>query len=257
MNKNNNFLVINKQHIIHYYYKEPKNNLPTIIFLHGYMSDIKGKKALFLQEYCNYRNYGYLMFEYRGHGLSSGDLMDCTIDHWLNDVITTINHLAKNQQKILIGSSLGGWLAFLYTLQYPKLVNAIIGIATALDFTQDLINNQALLTKNKHNPNIFLVQNNGSTTPISKKLLTSSSKLLLLNDSVIPIEVPVRLLHGMQDQVVLYQKSLEISKKLLSNNVKTILIKNGDHSLSQPENLTLLELTIDDLLQHHKLKEEI
>lgn len=247
MSTTNNLLKINNQHVVNYYYCSTDNINPVIVFLHGYMGNMFGKKSEFLKEYCKNNNFSCLMMEYRGHGSSSGKLEEFSLEDWLLDVNTVINSIIKDKKRILIGSSMGGWLSFLHALEYPNLVQGLIGIAPALDFTTDILSNKSLLQINENN--MFYIKNSdGSVSNFSSNLLNSSKKLLILDKEYINLNCKIRILHGMEDALVPYTKSIEISSKLKSNDVNVILVKKGDHSLSLPENLNLLASTIEDFI---------
>lgn len=249
MSINNNFLRINHQYVLNYYNYTIDSINPVIVFLHGYMSNILGTKANFIKEYCKNNAFSCLMLEYRGHGDSSGKVEDFSLQDWLSDVNTVINSVIKDKKRILIGSSMGGWLAFLHALEHKNFVTGLIGIAAALDFTADILSNEDFLEKHAPNNNMFAITNiDGSVTNVGNNLLNTSKELLILNKESINLDCGVRLLHGMKDAIVPYTKSIEISSKLKSNNVNVTLVKNGDHSLSSPEDLRLLSSAIEDLI---------
>lgn len=252
MKKNTNFLKLNSGHRIHYYYEQPVKNLPTIIFLHGYKSDINTTKAEFLQTFCMNKGFGCLMMEYRGHGASSGILADCSLTDWLDDVTITINTLIGDNPKILVGSSLGGWLSFLYVLNLNNTtqvnsIKGIVGIAPALDFTTDLTTSNYTINEDIDNNNILIFTNALETIEISKTFLNNIESHLLLSSATIAVNCPVRILHGLQDVLVLPSKSLQIIEKLTTLDAEVHFFKNGDHSLSQSEHLNFLGNTITEL----------
>ncbi|MGV3278997.1 alpha/beta hydrolase [Rickettsiales bacterium LUAb2] len=248
---NYNFFNLPNNEKLCYYLQEGNSSSPIIIFLPGYMSDIKGVKASSLANFAKESNLSYLCFEYRGHGQSSGNLFDFIIEDWFQDTVAIINSLTKNRPKILIGSSMGGWLAFLYSHYFSENIKGLIAIAPALDFTKDL--NMLLIS---NSPNIkqeddiisFTYPTN-EVAKFSKKLITNTKEdLFLLNKSNLYFNFKVRLLHGMQDNIVNYQNSINISQKLTNSDVIISLFKNGDHSLSKPDNLLILQNTILELI---------
>ena len=130
------YLLFNDQYKISYKYI--KRSKKTVIFLHGLLSDKKGAKSKYIGNYCKKKNYSFLCFDFRGHGMSSGNFTEYGVGDWYDDLCNIIK-LLKINQCILIGSSMGGWIAMLYALRFPKKVKKLIGIAPAPDFTTDLI----------------------------------------------------------------------------------------------------------------------
>src|SRR5260221_7968223 len=112
--------------------------VPGIVFLGGYRSDMTGTKALFLEDYCQRRGRAYLRFDYFGHGISSGDFARGTIGRWRDDAIAVVDSLTTGPQ-ILVGSSMSGWIMLLAALARPERVAALVGIAGAPDFTEELL----------------------------------------------------------------------------------------------------------------------
>src|SRR5215212_1486492 len=111
---------------------------PGIVFLGGFRSDMTGTKAMFLDEYCRRHRRAYVRFDYFGHGRSSGDFAAGTIGRWRDDAVAVIDALTEGPQ-ILVGSSMGGWIMLLASLARPERLAALVGIAPAPDFTQELL----------------------------------------------------------------------------------------------------------------------
>ena len=130
-----NFFKKDNLKISYRYYKRSKK---TLIFLHGLLSDMSGKKSNFLNNYCRENNISYLCFDFQGHGRSSGEFTNFGISDWYDDLDNIVKYL-KIRNFILIGSSMGGWVAIIYALMHPKKVTKLIGIAPAPDFTAKLI----------------------------------------------------------------------------------------------------------------------
>ena len=224
------------------YTHTPGVNQPTIIFLPGYFSDMNGSKAMFLKEQAALNGYGFLSLDYSGHGQSGGDFIKGTISSWLDDVVAVVDHTAI-KDLIVVGSSMGGWLMLLLALKRPHLIQKLIGIAAAPDFTEDLIWPRLSAAKRLHleqdgiihTPSDYTAQG----TPLAYNLIIDGRKNLLLQDRI-PIMVPVRLLHGVADKDVPYETSLRIMTHIESTDVHVHLIKGGDHRLSNPEQLDIL-----------------
>lgn len=229
---------------------------PGIIFLGGFMSDMEGSKAMFLEAHCQQHNIPFIRFDYYGHGQSSGTFEDGTIGRWKEDAIVVLDHLAEGPQ-ILVGSSMGGWIMLLAALARPERIAGIVGIASAPDFTETLIwdalkdeEKEILRTKGVYNlPSEYCNDPSGDPEPypITMQLIEEARQHMLLQDTI-PLTCPARLLHGMQDQDVPYDISLQLCQQLTSNDVTISLIKNGEHRMSSDANLSLLQQEITSLL---------
>jgi len=238
----------NKKEYIHYKHFSGKS--PGIIFLSGYMSDMEGNKALALENLCKELGHSYIRFDYRGHGISDGTLVDGSISNWTQDTLNILDNIAKGQQ-ILVGSSMGGWIMMLVSLKRKERISGLIGIASAPDFTEDLLPLQ--LGKDKieeiySQGECKIVRDDGSENIITKMLLEDGKTNLVLRDKI-TIDCPVELLHGINDEVVPWETSLGILDKISSNNVNITLIKNGDHRLSSPSDIQQLKQTVKKMFK--------
>jgi pimeloyl-ACP methyl ester carboxylesterase len=227
------------------------NKLPTIVFCHGFKSDMNGNKALFLHDFCEKQGYNYVRFDYLGHGLSSGKFTDGTISKWLNNVLLIIDSIKT--PVILVGSSMGGWLALLSALARPKLVTGIISIAIATDFTEELIwqkmNPQTKQILDSKGIVDLAQEMKSDYYPITKELIEDGRKNLLLNDSI-NIDIPIILLHGMEDKDVPYTYSIRTAQKLVSKQVTVVLTKSSDHRMSSDDDLKLLTESIQKMYSY-------
>jgi pimeloyl-ACP methyl ester carboxylesterase len=223
---------------------------PTVVFLPGFRSDMTGDKATALAAFCAERGVGMLRFDYSGHGASSGAFTGGTIGAWAADALAAIDALTEGSL-ILVGSSMGGWIALLTALARPQRVAALVGIAAAPDFTQRLMwesmapSERATLEREGvlHVPSQY-----GDPTPITLKLIREGANHLLLNGPI-AIRCPVRLLHGQDDPDVPWELTLLTAQQLESADVRVILVKDGDHRLSRPTDLMLLRQTVGGLLE--------
>ena len=222
--------------------RSKSNNKAGIVFLNGFMSDMNGDKAKYLQKKCAKAGREFLKFDYSGHGNSSGSFEKGCISTWLNESISIIKKLTYGPQ-IIVGSSMGGWLAILITKKIPAKISAIVGIAAAPDFTQKLWNHK-LSNKEKNVINktgriILKSEYNEDGYIFTKKLFDDGKKHTILNKSL-AIECPIRLLHGMLDDSVCPDTALNILKSINSNDIELIYIKNGNHRLSSQKNKSLI-----------------
>lgn len=223
-------------------------SLPGVVFMGGYRSDMDGTKALFLETECAARGQGFVRFDYGGHGKSGGDFKDGTIGTWKDDALAVIDALTQGPQ-ILIGSSMGGWIAMLCALERPARVAGIIGLAAAPDFTREVKekmtdDHRAQMAAKGY----FEEPNDYAPEPyiFTRKLLDDGEVRCLL-DAPIPLSIPVRLIQGMQDADVEWQKAHRIKNALSGADVAVFLIESGDHRLSRPDDLALLGRVLGDL----------
>ena len=224
-------------------------NGPTIVFLPGFKSDMNGSKALDLAAFCGERGQAMLRFDYSGHGESGGRFEDGTIGRWTDDALAAIDRLTAGGI-ILVGSSMGGWIALLAALARPKRVAGLVGIAAAPDFTERLMW-QAMTPAERATllrDGVLLVASQyGDPYPVTLRLIEEGRRHLLL-DAPIQLDCPVRLLHGQLDPDVPWEGCLRIAAAVTGGDVQVILVKDGDHRLSRPEDLALLRRTLEPFL---------
>ena len=222
---------------------------PTIVFLPGFRSDMTGDKATALDGFAAARGVAMLRFDYSGHGASGGDFLHGTIGAWASDALTAIDRLTTGPL-ILVGSSMGGWIALLTALTRPDRIAALVGIAAAPDFTERLMwesmapPERAVLERDGV---LYIPSQYGDPTPITKALIDDGRNHLVLTTPM-KLECPVRLLHGQADPDVPWELSVTIARSVTSSDVELILVKDGDHRLSRPRDLALLCRTIGALL---------
>ncbi len=221
---------------------------PTFVWLAGFNSDMAGTKVAGMETWATQKNYGFLAFDYSGHGLSGGDFRDGTISIWREDALAIID--AKSEGPlILLGSSMGGWLAILAALARPDRVEALVLIAPAPDFTEKLVwpdltpDQQAEIMET----GVFLQPSDyGDPCPITRALIEDGRKWQIL-DGPIDLNIPVRILQGMCDADVPWQHALRLSEALTTDDLALTLIKDGDHRLSRPQDLTRLRNTCEEI----------
>jgi pimeloyl-ACP methyl ester carboxylesterase len=221
---------------------------PGLVFLGGFNSDMTGSKAEDLAAFCAATGRAFLRFDYSGHGTSGGRFEDGTIGRWAADAAAVLDALTEGPQ-ILVGSSMGGWIALLLALRRPGRVAGLVGIAAAPDFTTRIEaalppEIRAIIDSDGvwHRPSAY-----GDPYPITRALLEDGRQHLLL-DAPVRIDVPVRLLHGQQDPDVPWELSLRTAAALTGQDVEVTLVKDGDHRLSRPQDLRLLRRVLSALL---------
>ena len=220
---------------------------PTVIFLPGYGSDMTGSKATALDAWAEAQGRAMLRFDYRGCGQSEGVFGESTLDDWRDDALDIIDRLTTGPL-ILVGSSMGGWLMLLIALERPERIAALIGIAAAPDFTEwgyDEVQRATL-----ESDGLIVSEHPDYEAPeVTTKLFWDSGQANLLLGEEIPIDCPVRLLHGLEDKDVPPSIAFRLGRALRSGDVQTILVKGGEHRLSRPRELALLLTTVAALIE--------
>ena len=225
----------------------------SIVFLSGFGSDMQGKKALFIENWAKNNNHSFLRFDYSGHGLSSNNLNDTCFTDWYKDAEFLIKKLTTGKQ-VLIGSSMGGWVMLMLSKLLPQKVSAMIGLAPAPDFPQNLIwKNMNSLQRRQLilNKSINFVNQNGSNNFFSYNLIKDSFKNLTLSEDIY-FNGPINIYHGMKDQDVPYSMSIKILEKIKgSQNVSLLLDKEAGHRLSENDQLdtiiNIIKRTLKDI----------
>jgi len=220
---------------------------PTLLFLPGYRSDMEGGKASALDAWAESRDRAMLRFDYGGCGASEGAFEAQTLADWLGDALAMIDRLIEGPA-VLVGSSMGGWLMLLAALARPERVAGLVGIAAAPDFTswgfseaqKRIIEEQGRLVE---------ASPHGDQPEVTTRAFWESGEELRLLDAPIPIDCPVRLLHGLADPDVPWRVSLRLMEQLRSADVQALLIKDGDHRLSRDGDIARLIATVDTLLE--------
>jgi len=224
---------------------------PGVVFLHGYRSDMDGGKALALEEYCRRTGRAFLRFDLFGHGKSSGTVEDGTIGRWADDAEAALTELTQGPQ-VLVGSSLGGWIALLAALRMRNRIAGLVGVAAAPDFTEDLMWGEFTPEQKRHmleRGHVVLENCYEPENPwtIPRHLIDEGRNHLLLRDAI-NLNCPVRLIQGQKDADVPWQTALRIADCLLSEDVEVHLVKDGDHRLSRDHDLARLVSVVDGLL---------
>ena len=223
---------------------------PGVIFMGGFMSDMSGTKARTLDAYCTARGQAFLRFDYFGQGASSGDFADATVGHWKDDALAVLDSLTSGPQ-VLVGSSMGGWLMLLAALARPDRIAALVGIAAAPDATEALMWKRLpaeMRDRIMREGSVRIPSAYASEGYLITRRLIEDGRRHVVADRPIPLACPVRLLHGMRDPDVPWQTSLALAERLQGDDVRVILVKDGDHRLSRDQDLALLQDTIAPLL---------
>src|SRR5882672_233564 len=222
---------------------------PGVLWLGGFKSDMNRTKAQALDEWAERRGQAFLRFDYYGHGASSGEFRKGTIGRWRDDALAVLDRLCSGPQ-ILVGSSMGAWIALLVARLRPEEIAGLFLIAPAVDFTEALmwakmspeIRRQIIEEGQWQRPSAY----GDDPYPITRALIEDGRRHLLL-DAALRIDCPVHILQGMKDLDVPWQHALTLVERL-SGNPALILIKEGDHRLSTPADLQRIAAVLDSLL---------
>lgn len=215
---------------------------PLIVFLPGYMSDMDGGKAVALDEWAAGAGRAMLRLDYAGCGASEGRFEDGTLTGWRDDARFLIDRFAPPEGVILVGSSMGGWIALLLAMDLARAdipLQALVGIAAAPDFTDWGFDaeQRAVIQREGRIVEPSPYGDQPTITTLDFWRSGQSSRIL---DAPIPVTCPVRLLQGQADPDVPWQTALAVAERLHSPDVQTIFVKDGDHRLSRPQDIDLL-----------------
>jgi pimeloyl-ACP methyl ester carboxylesterase len=221
---------------------------PLVVWLGGFKSDMKANKAQALLRWAEKNDHAFLGFEYFGHGSSSGDFRNGTVGRWREDALAVIDQLTDGRL-VLVGSSMGGWIALLAAFARPERIRAMLLIAPAVDFTQELLwkrlpedARQCILEKGEWmRPSDY----DPEPYPITKALVEEGCHHLLLGRAL-KFSWPVRIMQGMNDPDVPWKHALRLVD-VIEGDVTLTLIKNGDHRLSTPADLQRMIRAVEEL----------
>ena len=231
-------------------YNRHPGTQPGVVFLCGHGSDMNGSKATHIEAWAQRRGQSFLRFDYSGHGQSDGDFLQTNISDWTRDTIDMVDAHTDGPQ-IVVGSSLGGWIMLNLALNRPARIAALVGIAAAPDFTEELIwndLNEAEKADFKTSQQITFENPYGDDPVIYPYHLIEDGRRHLRLHSPLPINLPVRLLHGMQDAEVPWQTATRLADQLQSDDVAVMLDKTATHRFSEPRQLAQLESVLDELV---------
>jgi pimeloyl-ACP methyl ester carboxylesterase len=229
------------------YYKE---NL-YIVFLHGFMSDLKGNKSKTFYRFCKKIKLGFLGLEYSGHGKSSGKFTNGNISKWSKEIKIMIKKIVKKNSFILVGSSMGSWLAINQFRYFQKQIKGFLGIGSAPEFLEKLIWKKFTkkMKKETIKKGIYNLKHGDYEYPISYQLIKDGRKNKILNKNL-RSKIHITMIHGGKDEVVPIVYSRKILKLFSNAKKKIIIIKNGDHSLSNKKNLNKIILELNKIVSN-------
>ena len=231
------FTTSSKRKIKYLYIK--KNSQITVVFFHGFMSDMIGTKPMAIQKFCRKQKLDFLKFEYSGHGKSTGKFIKGNVSKWTNDAKQLIEaKVKKDKILIFVGSSMGSWIALNLFQNFKKQIKGFIGIASAPQFLEELMWKKfsKKIKKTIMSKKIYHLDHGGFVYPITKQLIFDGRKNKVLNNKI-NLKIPMVLFHGANDEVVPINFSKKILKICKQSKKKLFKIKNGDHSLSRKSDL--------------------
>lgn len=222
---------------------------PTIVFLGGYRSDMRGTKAERLSATCAKAGLGFLRFDYRGHGESSGQFADLTISDWLEDAADIVSARTEGPL-LLVGSSMGGWIALLLAQRMRPRMAGMLLLAPAPDFTKRLVEPSLTAAECRDLARQGYIERASAYAPeptvYTKRLLDDGLSQCVL-DGPVETGCPVHIIQGMRDPDVPYTHALELVSHLPGDGVTLTLVADGDHRLSREEDLHRMDAAVLDL----------
>ncbi len=244
------YLKISNTKKIRYFSQNYKKNL-YIVFLHGFMSDLEGDKPKAFSQYCKKQKLGFLGLEYSGHGKSSGKFTQGNISRWNKEVQITIKKIVKKNNFILVGSSMGSWLSLSQFKYFKKQIKGFLGIGSAPEFLERLMWKKFTkkMKKETIEKKIYNLKHGNYEYPISYQLIKDGRKNKVLNKKI-DSKIQVTMVHGYKDEVVPIVYSRKVLALFSKAQKKLIIIKNGDHSLSNKKNLKKIILELHKIVSN-------
>ena len=208
-------------------------NTPFLVFLHGFMSDLEGKKPNAFLKFSKNNKLSFLALEYSGHGKSSGKFTNGNITNWSNETSILIKKYVKKNNFTIIGSSMGAWIALKQFQKFKGQINSFLGIGSAPEFLEKLMWKKFTrkMKSETIKRGIYNLKHGDYVYPITYQLLKDGKKNKVLNKKIIS-KINVTMVHGKKDNVVPVSYSRKVLKLFPNAKKKLVIIKNGDHSLS-------------------------
>ena len=214
---------------------------PYIVFLHGFMSDLEGKKPKTFFKFAKENHLGFLALEYSGHGKSYGKFTNGNISKWSRETSQLIRKKVKNNEIILVGSSMGSWISLNQFKLFKKQIRGFLGIGSAPEFLKFLMWNKFSSAKKKEikKKGIIFLKHGDYEYPITNQLINDGKKNKVLNKKIHQ-NLSVTMVHGSNDKSVPIIYSKKVLKIFTNAKKKLVIVKKGDHSLSEPKWLKIL-----------------
>ena len=244
------YLKISNNKKIRYLTNYFRKNL-YIVFLHGFMSDLEGDKPKAFYKFSKKKKIGFLGLEYSGHGKSSGKFTNGNISKWTKEAQMTIKKIVKKNNFILVGSSMGSWISLNQFKYFQKQIKGFLGIGSAPEFLERLMWKKFTkkMKKETIKNKIYNLKHGEYEYPISYQLIKDGRKNKILNKKLTS-KIYVTMIHGNKDEVVPTIYSRKVLKLFNKAKKKLIIIKNGDHSLSDKKNLKKITLELNKIVSN-------
>ena len=224
------------------YLKYSQKNSDYIVFLHGFMSDLEGKKPKTFFNFAKQNKLGFLGLEYSGHGKSSGEFTNGNISKWSKETSLLIKKIVKKNKIVLVGSSMGAWISLNQFKVFKKQIIGFLGIGSAPEFLEGLMWNK--FSKKMKNDikkyGIINLKHGDYEYPITLQLINDGRKNKILNKKIYQ-NLNVTMIHGSKDKSVPVSYSRKVLKIFKNAKKKLIIVKGGDHSLSSTKSLNLIK----------------
>ena len=219
-----------------------QKNSAYIVFLHGFMSDLEGKKPKSLLNFAKKNKLSFLALEYSGHGKSSGKFVDGNISKWTRDTKVLISKIVKKNNFILVGSSMGSWISLNLFKYFKSQIVGFLGIGSAPDFLENLMWKKfsKKMRTELIKKNIYNLKHGDYVYPITLQLIKDGRKNKILNKKI-ESRINVTMIHGEKDEAVPISYSKKTLKIFKGAKKRLVLVKNGNHSLSSPKWLKLIK----------------
>ena len=222
-----------------------------IVFLHGFMSDLTGDKPKTLQKYCRKKKIGFLGLEYSGHGKSSGKFTNGNISKWTKEIQILVKKIVKKNDFILVGSSMGSWLSLNQFKYFQKQIKGFMGIGSAPEFLERLMWKKFTKKMKQETiiKGIYNLKHGDYEYPITYQLIKDGRKNKVFQKRF-KAKINVTMIHGKKDEVVPVVYSRKILRLFKKAEKKLVIIKNGDHSLTNKKNLKKITLELDKIVSN-------
>ena len=238
---NFNYIKFSKSKKIRYLKHDQKDS-DYIVFLHGFMSDLEGKKPQTFLNFAKKNKLGFLALEYSGHGKSSGKFTNGNISKWTKETSVLIKKIVKKNRIILVGSSMGAWISLNQFKFFKKQIIGFLGIGSAPEFLEGLMWNKfsKKMKKEIKRDGIINLKHGNYEYPISLQLIKDGKKNKVFHKKIY-YKLKVTMIHGNKDESVPVNYSKKVLKIFKNSKKKLVIVKNGDHSLSSPKWLKILK----------------
>ena len=222
-----------------------------IVFLHGFMSDLTGDKPKILQKYCRNKKIGFLGIEYSGHGKSSGKFTNGNISKWTKEIQILIKKIVKKNDFILVGSSMGSWLSLNQFKYFQKQIKGFMGIGSAPEFLERLMWKKFTKKMKQETiiKGIYNLKHGDYEYPITYQLIKDGRKNKVFQKRF-KTKINITMIHGKKDEVVPVIYSRKILRLFKKAEKKLVIIKNGNHSLTNKKNLKKITLELDKIVSN-------